>query len=92
MCPTTLYKGLVVGAIIHQPFSFLLWPLHVVCGILLPPPGIEPVSSALGEQRLTHWTVKVVLHQSFSVCVFTPLGPACINVSGCFQQRHTGHL
>ena len=79
VCPSTLHKGLVVGAVIHQPFSFLLWPLRVACGILLPPPGIEPVSSALGEQSLTHWAA---LHQSFSVCVFRPLGPAVYTSPG----------
>ena len=37
------------------------------------------MSSALGEQSLTHWAA---LHQSFSVCVFTLLGPAVYTSPG----------
>ena len=30
-------------------------------GILVPRPGIKPVTPAMGEQSLNHWTVRDVL-------------------------------
>jgi len=33
-----------------------VWPHSVACGILVPPPGIEPMPSALRAPSLTHWT------------------------------------
>ena len=32
------------------------WPLHLACGILVPRPGIKPVSTALEAWSLNHWT------------------------------------
>ena len=29
---------------------FLIWPSHMACGILVPQPGIKPVTSALEAQ------------------------------------------
>ena len=37
-------------------FSFLFWPHHVVCGILVPWPGIEPGPSPVKVQGPNHWT------------------------------------
>ena len=34
---------------------------HMACGILVPQPGIEPVSPALKAQSLNHW--EVINHQ-----------------------------
>ena len=33
---------------------------HVACGILVPQPGIEPVSPALEALSLNHWTAREV--------------------------------
>ena len=33
---------------------------HVARGILIPPPGIEPVPPALEAQSLNHWTAREV--------------------------------
>ena len=43
--------------------SFLLffpsfWPFHMVCGVLVPQPGIEHISPAMEAQSLNHWTSK----------------------------------
>ena len=35
---------------------FLLWPHHMACGILVPQPGIKPVSSAVRVQSPNHGT------------------------------------
>ena len=34
---------------------------HMVCGILVPRPGIKPMSPAVEEQSPNHWTVGEVL-------------------------------
>ena len=39
-------------------YFFIFWPCHVACGILVPPPGIEPKSPALGALCLNHWTAR----------------------------------
>ena len=39
---------------------FAFQPHHVACGILIPWPGIEPVTPALEAQNLNHWTIKEV--------------------------------
>jgi len=36
---------------------FTLWPYHLVCGILVPWPGIKPMSPALEALSLNHWAV-----------------------------------
>ena len=37
-----------------------IWPHHAVCGILVPQPGIEPMSLALKVQNLHRWTTREV--------------------------------
>ena len=39
---------------------FFLGPYHVACGILVPQPGIEPLSPLLGARSLTHRTAREV--------------------------------
>ena len=39
---------------------FYFWPHHETCGILVPQPGIEPLSPALVAQRLNQWTAREV--------------------------------
>ena len=46
---------------IYLFFFCLFWPCHVVCGILVPQWGIEPVPSALEAQSLNHYTAREVL-------------------------------
>ena len=46
-------------AFVRMPaFFFPFWSL--TCGILVSPPGIEPVPSALGTLNLNHWTTREV--------------------------------
>ena len=40
-------------------FCFVL-PCHSACGILVPRPGIEPMSPAVGTWSLNHWTPREV--------------------------------
>ena len=37
-------------------FIYLFRPCHVACGILVPQPGIEPVSPAMEAWSPNHWT------------------------------------
>ena len=39
---------------------FYFWLHHTTCGILIPQPGIKPVSPALEAQSPNHWTAKEV--------------------------------
>ena len=42
-------------------YFFFWWGTgHAACGILVPHPGIEPTSLALGAQCLNHWTSKKI--------------------------------
>ena len=36
------------------------WLRHIVCGILVPPTGMEPTAPAVGVQSLNHWTTEEV--------------------------------
>ena len=38
-------------------FSLFLWPCYAACGNLVPQPGIEPMSPALGAWGCNHWTI-----------------------------------
>ena len=39
---------------------FNFWPHHVACGLLVLPPGIEPMPSAGIAWSLNHWTAREV--------------------------------
>ena len=41
-------------------FKKLFWPHCMSCGILVPWPGIEPMSLAVEAQSLNHWTTREV--------------------------------
>ena len=41
-------------------YLFIYWPHLLACGILVPQPGIEPVSPAVEKQTLNHWTAREV--------------------------------
>ena len=47
------------GSCVTLSFLFVL-PHLVECGILVPQPGIEPMSLVLEAQRLNHWTMNEV--------------------------------
>ena len=50
---------------------FFFWLHHAACGILVPPPGIEPVPPAVEAWSLNHWTAREVPGQgSFYVNSF----------------------
>ena len=50
-------------------FFFNFWPRCLACGILVPRPGIEPVSLALGAQSLNHWTTREVPLIVVLICI-----------------------
>ena len=58
-------------------FLVFFWPCHVARGILVPWPGIEPVSPELGTQSLNHWTTREVPRYGLLTCgsIKRPLSP-----------------
>ena len=59
-----------LGLMVHylQPtrlllFLFFFWPGPAACGILVPIPGIKPMSPALEDSSLNHWITREVLIQ-----------------------------
>ena len=45
-------------------FTFIFWPHHTTCGILVPRPGLEPRPLALKSQSPNYWTAGKVLRHS----------------------------
>ena len=45
-------------------FTFIFWPHHMTCGILVPRPGLEPRPLALKSQSPNYWTAGKVLRHS----------------------------
>ena len=41
-------------------YFIFFWPCPTACGILVPPPGIEPAPPALEAWSLNHWTAREV--------------------------------
>ena len=39
-------------------YFFVFWLCHRACGILVPRPGVEPTSSAVGVCSLNYWTTR----------------------------------
>ena len=67
-------------------FVWVSWPIHAACKILLPPPGIEPVPSAVKVQSSNHWTTREFPPIFFFFFFFTVpvLVAACrIFIVGC---------
>ena len=54
--------------IINKEVFFFFWPYPAACGILVPWPGIELMSSALEVQSLNHWTTREVPELCVCVC------------------------
>ena len=57
---------------------------HVACGILVPRPGIKPMSPALEAQSLNHWTTREVPVNPSSLSVFYMIV--------CICESHTPNL
>ena len=53
------------------------WLYHAACGILVPPPGIEPLVLAMEAQSTNHWTAGEILKTPFlyplHICAFSHL-------------------
>ena len=63
-----LYQHIVGDA--FRWSSFIFWPCHAACGILVPWPGMEPAPPALEGQSLKHWTPREVPASFYSSPVF----------------------
>ena len=72
------------------------WPCCIAHGILVPWPGIKPVSPTLGVQSLNHWTTREVLDMfcllysirwGFSLTFFF----SCVIVPLLFLERSSLH-
>ena len=48
---------------------FFFWLCHMVCGISVPQPGIEPAHPAVEVWRLNHWTAREVSSVLFDAIV-----------------------
>ena len=44
---------------------FIVWPRHTACGILIPPPGINPAIPVVEAQSSKHWTLREFLLRCF---------------------------
>ena len=75
----------------HILFYFLslfiiFLPLHTACRILVPWPGIKPMSPALGTWSLNHWTTREKQGKSFSWQSWLAL--ISWKISGILNQWH----
>ena len=62
----SLKKKILKIAVVFISFCLIPFLAHsVVCGILVPQPGIEPVPPAMEAWRLNHWTTREVPLISF---------------------------
>ena len=61
----------------HLLFKFILFFGHVTYGILVPQPGIKPMSPAVDTQSLNHWTAREVFYSSSFTLWFS---------TGCWVQ------
>ena len=63
----TVILGLSMTFLLLNPevsFYLFVWPYLTACKILVPRPGIEPMSLALGTCSLNHWTTREVPQKS----------------------------
>ena len=75
---SNIFNKLTPGmtSLIHENHStgsdlFLAVP-NTACGILVPQSGIEPATSLLGAQNLTHWTTREVPGPDFDFNLHFP--------------------
>ena len=85
---------LLVSFASHNSISFLFLYIYlflsfgrtVSCGILLPQPGIDPASPALGAWSLNHWTTRAGLLWPFQtssplyISGSNPSRPPCLSL------------
>ena len=62
---SAMQSGSPITNLLCSPTVVIFWPRHVVCGILVPQPGIKPVLPALEVQSLNLWTVREVPLSAF---------------------------
>ena len=67
-------------------YFFIFLPLHRACGILVPWPGIKPMSPSLGTWSLNHWTTRDKWGKSFSWQSWLAL--ISWKISGIVNQWH----
>ena len=59
-------SGLLCSAYILGPFLnffnlfFIFWPRCAACAVLVPQPGIKPVTPAVETQSINHWTTREI--------------------------------
>ena len=53
------------------------WPCPAACGILVPPPGIEPVPPPVEAWNLNHWSVREVATVNYLFIYLAALGLSC---------------
>ena len=73
-----LITNFCILAITRVPVHFFVfWLCHRACGILVPRPGIEPMSSAVGVWSLNYWTTREAIcsetQRSYDTCFRTIL-------------------
>ena len=80
-------------------FLFFFWLHHVVCGILVPWSGIEPVAPAVEAWSLNHWTARQVPRLLLSEIAFwshaslvpgTQFMPSVLFIAECTACKVTG--
>ena len=61
--------------------NLFFWPYYTACGILVPRPGIEPVSPAVEVPRPNHWSTREVpgrISKDVQVLATWGRAPACL--------------
>ena len=74
-CLLSAFKIIFKPIKLKKIFLIYFWPHHVACGILVPQPGIEPVSPVLELQSLNPRTTREVPKPIFKLgyCLFKVL-------------------
>ena len=63
-------------------FFFLFWPRPTIWEILVPPPGMEPVLSAVEVQSPDHWTGREVPRLTFDLAYKLCSPSVCVRGKG----------
>ena len=64
---------------------FFFWPCQLACGMLGPPPGIEPRPSAVKVQSFNHWTAREFPFPACEKSMILTLGKCLGQVTGTQQ-------
>ena len=69
--PSSLTRGRVWICIFYckplELFLVIYWPICAACGILVPPPGIEPRPSAVKTWSPNHWTTRNIFSHTWTI-------------------------